>query len=103
MVYLPRRIFSQAIFCQFIELRLGVILPVGSATAIGWRFYCIKMKSLPRYFRNEFQMHTVDADSLWELQGSYMILLNNTKRLKVHYSSHEDWFYEVDMPTDSSI
>ena len=47
-------------------------------------------------------MHTVDADSLWELQGSYMILLNNTKRLKVHYSSHEDWFYEVDTPADTS-
>lgn len=53
-----------------------------------------------QHYRNNFNIDTVKADSLWELSGKYMVLLDHKERLKVYYKSHEDWFHEIETPVD---
>ena len=53
-----------------------------------------------RYFRNKNQFDSIDPDTLWKLQGKYMVLANNKKQLSVYYESHEHWFYEVETPDE---
>lgn len=53
-----------------------------------------------RYFRNKNQFEDVDPDTLWKLQGKYMVLVDGAKQLAIYYESHESWFYKVETPEE---
>ncbi len=79
------------------RVRPGPDIPVWCATAVGWLFMYKKMTQ-PRYFKNKNQIDTIKPNTLWKLDGNYMIPADEDQNLAVFYKSHEDWFYEVETP-----
>ncbi|MFK5854506.1 MAG: hypothetical protein QM503_00145 [Bacteroidota bacterium] len=55
------------------------------------------------YFRNKNQIDTIKPNSLWLLEGDYMVPHDYNQRITIYYESHEDWFYEVKNPNSKII
>lgn len=52
------------------------------------------------YFHNKNQFEDIEPDTLWKLEGSYMILVDDDQHISIYYQNHEDWFYEVETPEE---
>lgn len=61
------------------------------------------MNTQPRYFRNKNQIDTIKPNTLWKLDGNYIVPVDEDQNLSVYYESHENWFFEVEMPKKISI
>ena len=58
----------------------------------------IGMNTQPRYFKNKNQIDTIKPNTLWKLDGNYMIPADKDQNLAIFYKSHENWFFEVETP-----
>ncbi len=60
------------------------------------------MNTQPRYFRNKNQIDTIKSNTLWKLDGNYIVPVDEDQNLSVYYESHEGWFFEVETPNKFS-
>lgn len=50
------------------------------------------------YYRNSIAISGQEIDSLWKLEGEFMILVNDDEFVIVEYQSNKSSFYKIEKP-----